>query len=37
MVELYYRLVKEGKRQIEDVPEQYRLEVQAKLDAETSN
>lgn len=33
MVELYCRLVKEGKRQIEDVPKQYRFEVQAKLNA----
>ncbi|MBH0166284.1 ASCH domain-containing protein [Fictibacillus sp. 7GRE50] len=34
MVDLYYRLVKEDKRTIEEVPEKYRAEVQAKLDAE---
>lgn len=37
MVELYYKLVTEGKRTIEQVPEQFRSEVQAKLDAETIN
>lgn len=35
MVELYYTLVKEGKRTIDQVPEKYRAEVQAKLDAES--
>lgn len=37
MADLYYRLVVEGKRTIEEVPERYREEVQAKLDAETNN
>lgn len=36
MVELYYRLVKEGKRTIEQVPLQYREEVQAKINAENN-
>lgn len=31
MIELYYRLVLEGKRSISEVPIQYRDEVQAKL------
>jgi hypothetical protein len=34
MIELYYTLVKEGRRTIEQVPERYRAEVQAKIDAE---
>jgi hypothetical protein len=33
MIELYYRLVTEGKRTIEQVPERYRSEVQALLNA----
>jgi len=33
MIELYYRLVKEGKRTIDQVPERYRAEVQALLNA----
>jgi len=33
MVEMYYRLVVEGRRIIEQVPEKYRAEVQAMLDA----
>lgn len=37
MAELYYTLVKEGRRTIEQVPDRYRAEVQAMLDAETSN
>lgn len=32
MIELYYTLVKSGKRTIEQVPERYRAEVQALLD-----
>lgn len=36
MVELYYNLVKAGKRTIEQVPERYRAEVQALLDSETN-
>ncbi len=34
MAQLYYTLVKEGRRTIEQVPERYRAEVQAMLDAE---
>ena len=37
MVELYYTLVKEGRRTIEQVPERYRAGVQAKIDAELAN
>lgn len=32
MVQLYYILVKEGRRTINQVPERYRAEVQALLD-----
>lgn len=31
MIELYVRLVNEGKRNIEQVPEQFRAEVLTKL------
>jgi hypothetical protein len=34
MVELYYTLVKEGRRTIEQVPERYKADVQAMLNAE---
>lgn len=34
MAQLYYTLVKEGRRTIEQVPTRYRAEVQAMLDAE---
>jgi len=34
MVELYYKLVKEGRKTIDQVPVQYRAAVQALLDAE---
>lgn len=37
MVDLYVRLIQEGKRTIEEVPERYRAEVQGKLDAQTNN
>lgn len=37
MADLYYRLVKENKRDITSVPEQFRSEVQAKLNVETNN
>jgi hypothetical protein len=33
MVELYYKLVYEGRRTIDQVPERYRVEVQAMLNA----
>ena len=32
MVELYYTLIKAGRRMIEQVPERYRAEVQALLE-----
>lgn len=34
MVDLYYKLVKEGRRSIDQVPAALRDEVQARLDAE---
>lgn len=34
MVQLYYILVTEGRRDIEKVPEKYRAEVQSMLDVE---
>lgn len=34
MIELYYLLVKAGKRTIDQIPEQYRLQVQEKLNVE---
>lgn len=34
MIQLYYTLVKEGRRTIDQVPPRYRAEVQAKIDAE---
>ncbi len=34
MIELYYTLVKEGRRTIDQVPERYRAEVQAMIDAD---
>lgn len=33
MVELYYKLVLEGKRTIDQVPSRYRADVQAMLNA----
>lgn len=33
MVELYYILIKEGRKTIDQVPERFRLAVQALLDA----
>lgn len=32
MIELYYTLVKEGRRTLDQVPERYRAEVQAMLE-----
>ena len=32
MIELYYTLVKAGRRTIDQVPERYRAEVQAMLE-----
>ena len=37
MIELYFTLVKEGRRTIEQVPERYRAEVQAMLDVEMAD
>lgn len=34
MVQLYYILVTNGRRVIEQVPERYRADVQSMLDAE---
>jgi len=34
MVQLYYILVTNGRRVIENVPERYRADVQSMLDAE---
>lgn len=34
MAKIYYRQVKAGKRTIEEVPERWRDQVQALLDAE---
>lgn len=34
MVDLYYKLIKEGIRTINDVPTKYKTEVQEKLDAD---
>jgi hypothetical protein len=31
MIELYYTLIKAGRRTIDQVPERYRAEVQAML------
>lgn len=37
MVDLYVRLINENKRTVEEVPDRYRVEVQAKLDAQATN
>lgn len=36
MVFVYYKLIKEGRRTIEEVPETLRDEVQALLDADNN-
>lgn len=36
MAHIYYRLIKEGMKTIEQVPANLRHEVQALLDAETA-
>ena len=33
MAEMYFRLITEGKRTIDQVPEKFRAEVQAMLNA----
>ena len=37
MAKIYYRLVKKGEKTIDQVPEKFRAEVQALLDADASN
>lgn len=37
MAELYFKLVKEGRRTIGQVPEKYRAEVQVMLDVGLDN
>jgi hypothetical protein len=37
MAELYFKLVRDGRRTIDQVPEKYRAEVQAMMDAELDN
>lgn len=34
MIKIYYALIKEGRKTIEDVPKKIRAEVQALLDAD---
>lgn len=34
MVELYYKLIKAGRKTINDVPDKFKAEVQALLDAD---
>jgi len=34
MVDLYYKLIKAGRKTIANVPEKFRAEVQALLDAD---
>lgn len=34
MIKIYYTLIKEGRKTIEDVPQKIRAEVQALLDAD---
>lgn len=36
MIELYYALVKNGKRTIEQVPEKFRTDVKALLDKDSN-
>jgi len=33
MPDMYYKLIKDGRRTIEHVPEKYKVEVQALLNA----
>ncbi|WP_276662326.1 CD1375 family protein [Syntrophomonas wolfei] len=37
MIQLYFTLVKQGRRTIDQVPERYRAEVQMMLDVEMDN
>lgn len=36
MVEIYYKLIKEGRRTIDQVPNHLRADVQALLDADAN-
>lgn len=36
MAEIYYRLIKLGKKTIDDVPTSLKTEVQALIDSETA-
>lgn len=37
MIDLYIRLVEAGKRTLDQVPEEHRAEVKAKVNVETTN
>lgn len=37
MAKMYYKLIKSGKRTLEDVPVKWRNEVQKMLEAENEN
>lgn len=37
MIDLYVRLVESGKRTLDEVPEEYRAEVKAKVNVQTAN
>lgn len=37
MAKMYYKLIKSGKRSLEDVPMKWRNEVQKMLEAENEN
>ncbi len=37
MAKIYYRLIKKGEKTIDQVPEKFRAEVQALLDADAAN
>ncbi len=37
MVELYYKLIKAGRKTIDEVPEKFKAEVQALLNADAAN
>lgn len=37
MINVYYRLVVSGSRSIEDIPEEYREAVKAKIAPQTEN
>lgn len=37
MIDLYVRLVESGKRTLDQVPEEHRAEMKAKLNVQTTN